>query len=142
VKWLVGFTLGVLGGWALGWIAGPNGARLGTGQITRLLGASDVDEAGADRSGSGRTFDGLLADDRLTRAARGRIQERGIDDLRVDVTTVDGVMYLRGRPRTARDAAAIVDVAETTPGVERVVNELKPLDAVEAAQKPSEAVSS
>jgi hypothetical protein len=136
----MGFALGVLGGWALGWAAGPGGSRLGTVGVARLLGASDPDGADGGRSGDARQFDGLLADDRLTRVARGRILERGIDDLRVDVTTVDGVMYLRGRPRTARDAAAIADVAETTPGVERVVNELKPLDAVEGAEKASEAV--
>jgi BON domain len=138
VKWLVGFLLGVLGGWALGCAAGPNGARLNALVGGRWLGATDDDGAGSGgRPGGARRYDGLLEDDRLTRVARARILERDVDDLRVDVTTVDGVMYLRGRPRTARDAAAIMDVAETTPGVTTVVNELKPLDQESAAPEPA-----
>lgn len=132
VRWLVGFVLGVLGGWALGCAAGHRGSRL-TG-LGRWRGATRDEDAGrGGRSGGARRYDGLLEDDRLTRVARARMRERDVDDLRVDVTTVDGVMYLRGRPRTARDAAAIVDVAETTPGVTNVVNELKPLDQAESA---------
>jgi osmotically-inducible protein OsmY len=110
-----------------------NGEALG-----RLLGGTGAASNGHDGGRTGaRRYDGLLEDDRLTRVARARILERGVDDLRVDVTTVDGVMYLRGRPRTTGDAAAIVDVAETTLGVTRVVNELKPLDQEEAAAEPS-----
>jgi hypothetical protein len=134
MKWLLGFALGVLGGWALGYAAGPRGSRLtacGLGRWLGMEGEADTEPGG--RSGGARHYDGLLEDDRLTRVARARILERDIDVLRVDVTTVDGVMYLRGRPRTARDAAAIVEVAETTPGVTKVVNELKPLDQEEAA---------
>jgi osmotically-inducible protein OsmY len=71
---------------------------------------------------------GMLEDERLTRRAWERLAERGILDSRVDITTVDGVMYLRGRPRDAREASAVVEIAETTPGVERVVNELKALE--------------
>jgi len=71
----------------------------------------------------------MLLDERLTRRARERLAERGVDDPRVDVTTGDGVMYLRGRPRDASAAAEVVQVAESTPGVTQVVNELKPLDA-------------
>ncbi|HZR99475.1 MAG TPA: BON domain-containing protein [Chloroflexota bacterium] len=137
MKWLVGFVLGVLGGWALGYAAGPRGSRLAACGLSRWLGGAGADSLGrAGSADAARRYDGLLEDDRLTRVARARIQERDIDDLRVDVTTVDGVMYLRGRPRTARDAAAIVDVAETTPGVTKVVNELKPLDQ-EAAPVPA-----
>jgi hypothetical protein len=133
MKWLIGFALGIAGGWALGTVAGARGARLGACGLSRWLGAAGDDTAAGERATGGRRYDGLLEDDRLTRVARARILERDVDDLRVDVTTVDGVMYLRGRPRTARDAATIVDVAETTPGVTQVVNELKPLDQEEAA---------
>jgi len=133
VRWLVGFALGVLGGWALGWAAGPRGARLRDAgpRWLGVAGPGAADSGG--RAGGARRYDGLLEDDRLTRVARKRILERDVDDRRVDVTTVDGVMYLRGRPRTSQDAAAIVDVAETTPGVTKVVNELKPLDQEESA---------
>jgi osmotically-inducible protein OsmY len=131
----MGFVLGALAGWALGYAAGPRGARLRTCAVSRWLGMSgDYSVASGRRSGGARRYDGLLEDDRLTRVVHARILERNVDDLRVDVTTVDGVMYLRGRPRTARDAAAILDVAETTPGVLQVVNELKPLDQEAAAE--------
>jgi osmotically-inducible protein OsmY len=95
--------------------------------------ANEAGGTAASGAGGARRYGGLLEDDRLTRVARARLLERDVDDLRVDVTTVDGVMYLRGRPRTAHDAASIVDVAETTPGVTQVVNELKPLDQEEPA---------
>jgi hypothetical protein len=138
VKWLIGFAVGALGGWALGCAAGPKGARLNPAGLTRWLGGmSDSGAAESSRAGGARRYDGLLEDDRLTRVARARMLEREIDDVRVDVTTVDGVMYLRGRPRTARDAAAIVSVAEATPGVTQVVDELKPLDQGEAAAAPA-----
>jgi hypothetical protein len=134
VSWFAGFLLGALGGWALGALAAPRSG----GGLLGLVGLRDV--LRAERSNghqpgpggearSGRRADGMLLDERLTRRAWERLAERGITDSRVDITTVDGVMYLRGRPRDAVEAAAVADVAETTPGVERVVNELKPLEA-------------
>jgi hypothetical protein len=138
VKWFVGFLVGVVGGWALGCAAGPKSSRLNPAALGQWFGGRGDDGAAPSGGASGaRRYDGLLEDDRLTRVARARIQERDVDDLRVDVTTVDGVMYLRGRPHTARDAAAIVDVAETTPGVAKVVNEMKPLDQEPAAASPA-----
>ena len=137
MSWWAGFVLGALGGWVLGALAGP---RAGA----RLCGvAGEPDAAGGERDNGhlagvaaaqrphGRPLDGLLLDERLTRRAWERLAERGIMDSRVDITTVDGVMYLRGRPRDAAEAAAVAQVAETTPGVDRVVNELKPLEPAE-----------
>ena len=128
MKWFTGFLLGAVGGWAIGCLAGPNGSRVAIANLPlgRFAGSSDAENSAP--AGPGSRPAGLLPDERLTRRARERIVERGVDDLRVDVTTVDGVMYLRGRPGNARDAAAILDVAETTPGVTQVVNELKPRD--------------
>ena len=138
MKWLLGLALGILGGWVLGRAAGLRGSRINGAALGRLLGATGASQNGqAGLPGGARRYDGLLEDDRLTRVARARILDRDINDLRVDVTTVDGIMYLRGRPRTTQDANAIVDVAETTPGVTRVVNELKPLDQEEAAPEPA-----
>ena len=132
MNWLVGFVLGAAGGWALGSLARPVGLGAGPTRLRRWLRAGERDDrpggALAGSRPSRRRPDGLLLDERLTRAARDRVAAEGIDDLRVDITTVDGVMYLRGRPRNARAAAVIVQIAETTPGVARVVNELKPPD--------------
>jgi hypothetical protein len=138
VKWLIGIALGILGGWALGRAAGLRGVRLDAAALGRIVGAVGGGEDGqAGRPAGGRRYDGLLEDDRLTRTARGRLIEQDVDLVRVDLTTVDSVMYLRGRPRTTQDAAAIVDIAETTPGVTRVVNELKPLDQEDAVAEPA-----
>jgi hypothetical protein len=43
----------------------------------------------------------------------------------VDVTIVDGIAYLRGRPRDTSDVPAIVETIQMTPGLTGVVNELK-----------------
>lgn len=134
MSWFAGFLLGALGGWALGALAAPRsrGGLLGLAGLRGVLGA-ERSNGHQPRSGgearSGRRTDGMLLDERLTRRAWERLAERGITDSRVDITTVDGVMYLRGRSRDAAEAMAVADVAETTPGVEQVVNELKPLEA-------------
>jgi hypothetical protein len=134
VSWWAGFVLGALGGWALGALAAPRAARLGAlaGESGAAGGESDNGQlpgAAAARPTRGRRADGMLLDERLTRRAWERLAERDITDSRVDITTVDGVMYLRGRPRDAAETSAVLEIAETTPGVERVVNELKPLES-------------
>lgn len=140
MNWWLGFILGIAGGATVAAAAGRRRARTAPTSMDSWL----DDEGGSNSTLRGqvsgaRRYGGLLEDERLTREARERIAERGIDALRVDVTTVDGVMYLRGRPHTAHDAAEILRVAETTEGIEQVVNELKPLDAEE---KESAAVKS
>src|SRR5262249_61708260 len=85
-----------------------------------------------DRVHFGRRVDGMLLDERVTRAVRDVLRERRLVIPRVDVTTVDGTTYLRGRPRDAAEAAAIAAAVEATRGVQGVTNELKPLDAEES----------
>ncbi len=105
MKWLKGFVLGTLLGFALGCFVAP---MAGGRALSRL--------AEEPR---------MLPDERLTRRMWERMRQRGIDNPHIDVTTVDRVMYLRGRARDASEVATVVDLAETMPGVEQVVNELK-----------------
>ncbi len=114
MRWWAGFALGVFGGWLVGSRVGAVFPQASVGPAFARV----------------RHGDGLLLDERLTRRALARLAERGVVNPRLDVTTVDSVMYLRGAPRDAHEAEALVDVAETTPGVDRVVDELKrPADA-------------
>jgi osmotically-inducible protein OsmY len=122
VSWLIGFVLGVLGGFVLGSLAGPSalsGLRRSVGQAHG--GAADGN--GGRRRGGRLT--GLPHDEQLARAARERLAERGLANPRVDVTIVDGVAYLRGRARDAADVTAIVETVQQMPGLTGVVNELK-----------------
>lgn len=134
MSWFAGFVLGVLGGWALGSLVAPRvGVRLDATPLGRWLPGAERDNGhlpGLGRGAPRGKATGLLQDERLTRRALERLAERGILHPRVDITTVDGVMYLRGRPRDAAEAAAVLEVAETTPGVERVVNEMKSIENV------------
>ena len=132
--WVAGFVLGALGGFAFGCLAAPvAGVELRASARRRWKGDGEGRE-GSDRAAMGgaprarHRPNGLLPDERLTRAARERWVARGLANPRVDVTTVDGVVYLRGRPREAAEATAIVEVVQDTPGVQGVVNELKPAD--------------
>ena len=125
MSWLMGFLVGALGGYALGcWVA-PLVSVVPAGRAENWSDSDDV----PDRARSGRRVDGMLLDERVTRAVRDGLRARGLVNPRVDVTTVDDVTYLRGRPRDAAEAAAIAAAVEATPGVQRVTNELKPLDA-------------
>ncbi len=133
MRWLLGFALGTLAGFLLGSLVGPS-ALLG------LLGRAEREGlqpgAGRQRRGGGH-LTGLPHDEQLARAARERLVEQGLANPRVDVTIVDGVAYLRGRPRDAGQAAAIVAVVQATPGLTGVVNELKLPDAAASeAPKP------
>jgi osmotically-inducible protein OsmY len=73
----------------------------------------------------GRPCAALPADERLTWLARDRLSAQGLASRHVDVTTVDGAVYLRGRTRAPAEAETIASVIEGIPGVQRVVNELK-----------------
>jgi hypothetical protein len=124
VRWLYGFVLGGLGGFALGSLLLARRASEPCA-LLRLLGLR--------RSARRDPLSGLLPDERLTRAVRERLAARGLDNPRVDVTTVEGVVYLRGRVGSADERAAIVGVVQATPGVERVVDELKLPEAAAAS---------
>jgi osmotically-inducible protein OsmY len=72
-----------------------------------------------------RPLTGLLQDEQLARTVRERLVARRLTNPHVDVTIVDGIAYLRGRPRDASDVPAIIETIQTTPGLTGVVNELK-----------------
>jgi osmotically-inducible protein OsmY len=112
-----------------GWLTTPSG-RAGLHRLVDSAAAvglcpaalSDTSRSGGAASGSGR---GLPADEQITWAARDALARQSLASRRVDVTTVDGVVYLRGKTDQAANGEAIAAVVAGVPGVERVVNELK-----------------
>ena len=132
--WLAGFVVGALGGYALGSLVAPaTGSELrgvvgGSWKRGRGGGPTrDLQRWATRAPRAQRHSEGLFLDERLTLAAREELAARNLTNPRIDITTVDGVMYLRGRPRDRAEAAAVVEAAQGIDGVERVVDELKPL---------------
>lgn len=118
MSWFIGFGLGVLGGFALGSLVGPlSAASRASAALRRRTGGAST--------GAGGRVDGMLLDERLSRAVHERLEARGLTNPRVDVTTVDGVVYLRGRTTDDEEKLAVVEVTQGTPGITRVVDELK-----------------
>lgn len=77
------------------------------------------------RASPARDFSGLPPDERVSLRIRGELERRGIWTPRLDVTTVDGTAYLRGREADPGRVETIVSVARTVPGVLGVVDEIR-----------------
>jgi hypothetical protein len=130
VAWFAGLVVGALAGVLVGWLTTPSGR----GRLRQLAGArrswgnglAAIRQATSPADGRGEPGGALPADERLTRLARERLTAQELASLRVDVTTVDGAVYLRGRTRTPAEVEAIASIVQAIPGVQRVVNELKP----------------
>jgi len=66
-----------------------------------------------------------FAEDDLATTVAGRLRDSGaLSGYRVNVKAKQGTVWLEGRVSDQRQLAAAVDIAETSPGVERVVNRL------------------
>ncbi len=68
---------------------------------------------------------GVMPDERLTARIRDDLEARGLWSPRLDVTTVDGVVYLRGREAEGSRVDTMVGIVERVPGVLSVVDEIK-----------------
>jgi osmotically-inducible protein OsmY len=133
--------VGILGGIAAAILLAPKrreGAPAGAPSSvssrvleTTISGGLDVLEAAVEgfervreRIAATAESSGLLPDERLTSRIKGEIESRGIWTSRLDITTVDGVVYLRGREADATRVDTIVGIIEETPGVLNVVDEV------------------
>jgi len=67
----------------------------------------------------------LEPDERLTVQIRSELERRGIWSPRLDVTTVDGTVFLRGREADSVRAETIVGIARDVPGAIDVVDEIR-----------------
>ena len=68
---------------------------------------------------------GVMPDERLTDWLRAESQRLGISAAQIDITTVDGVVYLRGRETDSALMDTLVSVARSAPGARDVIDEVK-----------------
>jgi osmotically-inducible protein OsmY len=71
------------------------------------------------------TQTGLPPDERISTQIRSELERRGIWTPRLDVTTVDGMVFLRGRESDSVRAETIVGIAREVQGVIDVVDEIR-----------------
>jgi|SRR4051794_35638439 len=67
----------------------------------------------------------LPPDERLSQHIRTELEHRGIWSPRVDVTAVDGTVFLRGREADSIRADTIAGIARRVPGVVDVVDDIR-----------------
>ena len=106
---LFGLVVGIVGGIIAAILLAPKRREEGVPGSSRVLEITistglDLLEAAVDgiervreRIAAGTEATGMLPDERLTSRIRDEIESRGIWTSRVDITTVDGVVYLRDR---------------------------------------------
>jgi osmotically-inducible protein OsmY len=68
---------------------------------------------------------GLPPDERVSAQVRAELELRGIWTPRLDVTTVDGTVFLRGRESDSIRAETILSIVRDVSGVEDVVDEIR-----------------
>jgi hypothetical protein len=95
------------------------------GGLDLLEAAVDGFERVRERIATTTESSGLLPDERLTSRVRHEIEARGIWSSRLDITTVDGVVYLRGRETDPARVDTIVGIVDSVPGVLHVVDEVR-----------------
>ncbi len=68
---------------------------------------------------------GIMPDERLTDWLRAECRRLGVEASRIDITTVDGVVYLRGRETDAVLVDTLVSLARSAPNSRDVVDEVR-----------------
>jgi osmotically-inducible protein OsmY len=135
-KGLIGLLLGIASGVAAGILLSPR-ARKNHNQGAAAGGPALLDtvldfaegSVGAIQSAARRAGvaggEGIQEDERVTLRVRDELQDFALWNHRLDVTTVDGVVYLRGRESDTARADAIVRVVQGIDGVHEVVDEIR-----------------
>jgi len=133
---LVGLGVGVLGGAAAALLFGSG--RRHTGDEAPAAGAISVAEpvlhagralfegsqALLGREGNAGSS-GILPDEQVTMRVQAELERLGISSPHVDVNTVDGTVYLRGREADSARADTLTAIVRDVPGVSNVVDEVR-----------------
>ncbi|HZT09131.1 MAG TPA: BON domain-containing protein [Chloroflexota bacterium] len=119
---IIGLVLGVSGGIVAGLLLAPRRQR--SSQTGTEFG-SDQASANVLSRLRGDTGTGLLPDEQITLRVKRELEQRGQVAPRVDVTTVDRVVYLRGKEPDPIRADAIVAIAHDVSGVADVIDEIR-----------------
>jgi hypothetical protein len=117
---LLGLAIGVAGGILAGVVLAPKRKPVSDGSIPGEAGGGFGGDV-LSRLGAGR---GLLPDERITERLRADLERQGTGS-RIDVTTVDGVVYLRGREPDPIKADEAVAAAYAIAGVRDVIDEIR-----------------
>jgi osmotically-inducible protein OsmY len=130
----MGLVLGVVGGVVAALLLAPkrrtetgNGNRPGTDAADAVLEVvrAAVHAAQWVQARLTATQTGLQPDERISAQIRSELERRGIWTPRIDVTTVDGMVFLRGREGDSVRAETIVGIARDVPGALDVVDEIR-----------------
>lgn len=133
---LVGLVVGIGAGIVAALLLAPKRAktggaasRNGASRAETMLDLAQVMVESAQswwrRMTSGEAASGLLPDERVTLRIRSELERHGIWTARLDVSTVDGVVYLRGRETEPARIETIVASIREVPGVVEVVDEIQ-----------------
>ena len=131
---LVGVLLGVAGGLAAALLLAPKRrAEPGEARRPSTEAADAILEVGRravhiarwaqDRLSASQP--GLAPDERVSAQVKTELERRGIWTPRLDVTTVDGMVFLRGRESDHVRAETIITIARDIPGAIDVVDEIR-----------------
>ncbi len=123
----VGLVIGVAGGVVAGMLLAPK--RRGTAEGEPAIASDNPGNPAATGAGWLRARvgggSGLMPDEKITEQLHSELARQGRVSPRVDITTIDGVVYLRGRESDPVKADGIVAVAHDVPGVVDVIDEVK-----------------
>ena len=130
-KAVIGLLLGLAGGVLAAILLAPRrrGGDSTAAIADRMVGAGESVADGVQslwkRWGSGEQMEGLLPDERVSLRVRDELERRGMWRPGLDVTTVDGTVYLRGKEPDATRIEALVGAVREVDGVREVAEELR-----------------
>ena len=134
-KGLFGLVLGIAGGVVAAILLAPKRRTDGQASSGGPAGVADTLVGSAQTAMDGAQSllklmtpsdgSGMLPDERITERVRNDLERRGIWQPRLDVTTIDGTVYLRGRETEPGRVETIVGAIRSVDGVAEVVDEVR-----------------
>ena len=131
---LIGVALGLGTGIAAALLLAPKRRRPGSG-LTAASAADAMLDSARGLFDCARSFwrtmrdaesaRGLLPDERLTLRVRSDLERRAIWGPWLNLTTIDGAVYVRGRETDPTRAETVLRAVREVPGVVEVVDELR-----------------
>ncbi len=122
-----GFLIGLLAGLAVALLTAPERGERLRHRIQEWLARISRSwlRTSPEPSLPGHASGGIMPDEQITLRVRRELQDRGLWLGHLDVNTVEGTVYLRGRSESSEQADAVVDAVRSVPGVRDVVDEIK-----------------
>jgi len=130
-KAILGLLIGLTGGVIAAILLAPRrrGGETTAALADGVVGAGESAVGGLQslwrKWGSGDTMEGLLPDERVSLRVRDELERRGLWRPGLDVTTVDGTVYLRGKETDLARVEALVGAVRSVSGVQDVADELR-----------------